>query len=112
MTLTPVSVTVPQLVTVASTARREVGGTIVGEVPAVGASENGAVHESPTIPVPPVAIAGGVRPSALISSWWNGASAGDAERVEAASPRAVALSGDFASDEGTQTDGGRWIGSR
>ena len=64
------------------------------------------------MPVPPVATAGGVSPSALISSWWKGASAAEAESVVAALPSETGLRGECASAVGTQTEVGRRIASR
>ena len=78
LTATPLSTTVPQLVTVIDPWTVRVGGSTTGVGP--GTADEGSLQLSPTMPGPPdVATAGGAggtadgtRPAAVMTSSWNG----------------------------------------
>ncbi len=118
LTSTPDSTTVPQLVTVNTTATVLVGGSTAGTFP--GALEEGALQLSPTMPGPPdVATvgtaggtAGGTRPAEVMTNWWNGNNAGEAARAAAEAPSRTGPSGASTLGEGSHTEAGRWTGMR
>ena len=109
-TVTPLSGTVPQLVTDTRAPRVVVGGTTVGDGP--GVADEGWMHEVETEPLPPVGTEGGLRPTAVITRWWNGLKAEDAASAVAVAPRVVLPSGAEADGAGTHTESRKWAGGR
>ena len=106
--VTPVSVTVPQLVTVAATLIEVVGGNTVGTVEAP--VDTGSWQLVLAIPAPPVFTAGGERAMAVMTIWCTGAMMADPDRADAVAPRDWGPSGALAVGGGTQTDEGNRTG--
>jgi len=105
-TVTPLSGTLPQLVTDTRAPSVLEGGTTVGDEP--GIAEEGTEHEVDTEPAPPpVGTPGGVMPTAVTTRWWKASRAREDANVVAVAPSVALPRGAVADGVGTHTESRR-----